>query len=622
MTDGTLSTIHRNPFISKVRLRHFKSAAEAEVGLAPFTLLVGENSSGKSSILQALRLVQQGARDRSTSGVFPISGDLVRLGKLYDVTTQSRENTPLSIGIDLSVPDYRSVEKRQSYHDVMMVCKKILPSIPENFLLGWDVEINEVPGTIEIDNIVSVSLRLDTAAESELPFLLALEREEHQRPGRRRPSSTELETLSLVDDYIWVRSGLRPIERDKTTPIFRGKYYGIHDNEPRLISLAVLEGSIPHYLAVRQRIEDIGASLRSEDIGMLSKFSKNQILELFVDSQAESNVHVLWAKALGSVGSGKKLLSDEPETGNEINALWDSERCAVVDFCAQFVRWWFIANDFRYLGPLREPPQVIERPVDIPGSADIGPRGQYCGRVLWSHAHSMIKVPMPDGGEQCEVELIEAVRSWATRLGLVDEVETEVGFPWEDSWIPLDDLGSFSHPEPEELAGAGHVTKVKPQGTESALPLSSVGVGVSQLLPVLVLCLLAEPGSVILLEQPELHLHPALQQRLADFFIAMVKSGRQLIVETHSEYMVSRLRRRIVEDPDDDLLDIAKVVFAERDQETGLSSYREVELSPYGAIEEWPAGFFDQAAEEERAIILGGVKKLRKRTAERQRSDA
>ena len=136
----------------------------------------------------------------------------------------------------------------------------------------------------------------------------------------------------------------------------------------------------------------------------------------------------------------------------------------------------------------------------------------------------------------------------------------------------------------------------------------------------LVQCLLSEPGSVILLEQPELHLHPALQQRLADFFIAMVRSGRQLIVETHSEYMVSRLRRRIVEDPDDELLDLSKVIFAERDRETGLSSYREVGLSPLGAIEEWPAGFFDQAAEEERAIIMEGVKKLRKRAVKREQS--
>ena len=193
-----------------------------------------------------------------------------------------------------------------------------------------------------------------------------------------------------------------------------------------------------------------------------------------------------------------------------------------------------------------------------------------------------------------KVKLVEAVDSWAKHLGLVEGVLIE------------------------DRAAEGIRIKVKPHGMDSSVPLTSVGVGVSQLLPVLVLCLLAEPGSVILLEQPELHLHPALQQRLADFFIAMVRSGRQLIVETHSEYMVSRLRRRIVEDPDDELLGMAKVIFAERDWETGLSSYREVELSPLGAIEEWPAGFFDQAAEEERAIIMGGVRRLKKLAAERQ----
>ena len=189
----------------------------------------------------------------------------------------------------------------------------------------------------------------------------------------------------------------------------------------------------------------------------------------------------------------------------------------------------------------------------------------------------------------------DVLSSWVAHLELVEDVK--VG-----QIDRIDDLWNVErHP----------VLEVRPHGLDHFLPLSSVGVGVSQVLPVLVECLMADPGSVILLEQPELHLHPALQQRLADFFIAMVRSGRQLIVETHSEYMVSRLRRRIVEDPDDELLGLSKVIFAERDRETGLSSYREVELSPFGAIEEWPAGFFDQAAEEERAIIMGGVKKLR-----------
>lgn len=249
----------------------------------------------------------------------------------------------------------------------------------------------------------------------------------------------------------------------------------------------------------------------------------------------------------------------------------------------------FLGGGTHYIGPLRKAPgSTPEIGLDLVPH-DVGKRGEFTADLLAIQGTGTIGLPMP-GNSASTID--DVLRSWVADLGLVADIKA--------------------------VGSRGSTIEVKPHGLESFFPLSSVGIGVSQLLPVLVLCLLAEPGSVILLEQPELHLHPAVQQRLADFFIAMVRSGRQLIVETHSEYMVSRLRRRIVEDPDDELLDLAKVVFAERDRETGLSSYREVELSPYGAIEEWPAGFFDQAAEEERAIILGGVKKLRKRTAERQ----
>ncbi len=191
---------------------------------------------------------------------------------------------------------------------------------------------------------------------------------------------------------------------------------------------------------------------------------------------------------------------------------------------------------------------------------------------------------MPNG-EQSSVPLIKAVEAWGAQLGLLEAIRV----------VQEPKLGS--------------TIIVKTEGLDKEVPLDAVGVGVSQLLPVLVLCLLSEPGSVILLEQPELHLHPALQQRLADFLIAIARSGRQLMVETHSEYMVSRLRRRIAEDSDDELLSISKVIFAERDGQTGITTYRDVELSPYGDINEWPKGFFDQAAAEEREIIRGGLKK-------------
>lgn len=247
-----------------------------------------------------------------------------------------------------------------------------------------------------------------------------------------------------------------------------------------------------------------------------------------------------------------------------------------------------LGRGVHYVGPLRENPKSNPQGaiLDLDPSK-VGERGQFTADLLAMHGTDTTGLPMP---EDSAPTINDVLRSWVTNLGMVADIRVD---------------------------SRGLDIEVKPHGLDSFFPLSSVGIGVSQLLPVLVQCLLAESGSVLLLEQPELHLHPALQQRLTDFFIAMVRSGRQVIVETHSEYMVSRLRRRIAEDPHDEILGMYKLVFAERDRETGLSSYREVELSPLGAIEEWPAGFFDQAAEEERAIIMSGVKKLRSMAAER-----
>jgi predicted ATPase len=128
-----------------------------------------------------------------------------------------------------------------------------------------------------------------------------------------------------------------------------------------------------------------------------------------------------------------------------------------------------------------------------------------------------------------------------------------------------------------------------------------VGTGVSQVLPVLVLCLLSNPGDLILLEQPELHLNPSIQQRLADFFLAMSKTGRQLIVETHSEYLVTRLRLAGLKN--DVNRDLHKILFVEKNEFEG-TIFREVKSNNFGEIEDWPQGFFDQATNDMRELII------------------
>ncbi len=88
------------------------------------------------------------------------------------------------------------------------------------------------------------------------------------------------------------------------------------------------------------------------------------------------------------------------------------------------------------------------------------------------------------------------------------------------------------------------------------LDITDVGFGISQILPVIIQGFLSSKYSTTIIEQPEIHLHPKMQADLADLFIDIVKKtkGKKLIIETHSEYLLKRLRRRISEgeiSPDD-----------------------------------------------------------------------
>lgn len=81
------------------------------------------------------------------------------------------------------------------------------------------------------------------------------------------------------------------------------------------------------------------------------------------------------------------------------------------------------------------------------------------------------------------------------------------------------------------------------------LDITDVGFGISQVLPVIIQGFLSVKASTTIIEQPEIHLHPKMQADLADLFIDIVKNsnGKRLIIETHSEYLLKRLRRRISE---------------------------------------------------------------------------
>jgi predicted ATPase len=153
----------------------------------------------------------------------------------------------------------------------------------------------------------------------------------------------------------------------------------------------------------------------------------------------------------------------------------------------------------------------------------------------------------------------------------------------------------------------GNQLQVATEGLSKRHDLTNVGVGVSQVLPIVVSALLAPPTSLLIFEQPELHLHPRVQARLADFFYSIVLLDKQCILESHSEYMIDRFRRRIAEEETNELQSKLAIYFTERVD--GATQCRKVNITRYGAINDWPKDFFEQSQLEVKQILEAASKK-------------
>ncbi len=137
--------------------------------------------------------------------------------------------------------------------------------------------------------------------------------------------------------------------------------------------------------------------------------------------------------------------------------------------------------------------------------------------------------------------------------------------------------------------------KLRTKLSRDWVDIPDVGFGISRVLPVLVQCFYAPPGSIIIMEQPEIHLHPSAQSALADVMIDVINSREsgndrniQLIIETHSEHFLRRLQRRIAEDK----LPQEKVsaYFAKA---TGRQPVLEpLDIDSFGNVRNWPEHFF------------------------------
>ena len=132
-----------------------------------------------------------------------------------------------------------------------------------------------------------------------------------------------------------------------------------------------------------------------------------------------------------------------------------------------------------------------------------------------------------------------------------------------------------------------------------------VGFGITHVLPIIIGCLISLPGEMIIIENPETHLHPRAQVKIANFLAAVAASGRQVIVESHSDHILNGIRRSVSSKtikPTEALIHF----FRPRDNKDDEPQVEFLTLDAKGGIDNWPQGFFDQIDED--LMALSGLK--------------
>jgi predicted ATPase len=255
-----------------------------------------------------------------------------------------------------------------------------------------------------------------------------------------------------------------------------------------------------------------------------------------------------------------------------------------------------------YLGPLRDDPRRVY--TWLGGApADVGWSGEQTVQAILAAADRKLNLGYRTRLKFFQVLLAEQLK----RLGLIESFRVE----------PI----GANRPE--------HEVRVRVSSAGDEVLLTDVGFGVSQVLPVLVQTFYCPPGSTILMEQPELHLHPKVQMNLADFFVDALSARQpttpgksedrntQFLIESHSEHFLRRLQRRIAEQhlrPDQVALYFCEV-------RRGRSVLRELDVDLFGDIRNWPEDFFGDPLDD---LSAQAEASLKRRIAEAQQrpSDA
>ncbi|HKP53017.1 MAG TPA: DUF3696 domain-containing protein [Chloroflexia bacterium] len=604
--------------ITKWKISNFKSIRETvELSLAPLTIFCGPNSSGKSAFMKSILMAAQSLSSSAWEEPLVLNGPFLDLGPLEDLLHHDCSTSQMELGFTLQM---RSGEQ-------ITVSSQIIGEQPK---------------------VARIAGRL-----------------------KAKVSNSEIKMLSSNGDERIIRLKWQPIRREldelnQTAPILRGQVEnGVFDyqiTDPTYAELVtnpefatVLSASLHNFLPgrlllrihteVRQAVVELrqlttliqnmaNGWLNRKDHGsvswnteisevtrqalgvLLSRLTRQtrsdpyfELLEDIIES-SKLNLGQCFDLIARRVLAGRLQERELPDLARRLagtqtdlvrvaGKMRGRERIELESgsFPAQYTQGIAFVRDqlgrhVFYLGPLRDDPHVIYSIPSFPHQRDVGLKGEYTAAMIETFgSQEDVDYPVPpDQALQFSGryavkrgKLLEAVEVWLRRMGLGEGIDTV------------------------ETAKVGYRLNLRDSSLGRDLDLTNVGVGVSQVLPSLVMALLAPPGSILIFEQPEVHLHPKVQSVLGDFLLGIVATGKQCLVETHSEHVINRIRRRIAEAPDTTILNRTHIYFVER--ENSVSKYRLIKPNEYGAILEWPQGFFDEVETESGHILEAAVQK-------------
>ena len=215
----------------------------------------------------------------------------------------------------------------------------------------------------------------------------------------------------------------------------------------------------------------------------------------------------------------------------------------------------------------------------------LGPARVHSQRYYyWEGTH-------PENIGQSGEEMIAALLS-----ARVDQLTTpykERRVPIEDrisAWLQDMDLAySFSVERTGTRSDRDYDVLIQKGPNTAKVNLPDMGYGLSQFLPVLIYSYYASEGSTLILEQPGMHLHPKVQSQLADLLIEVItERNLQILVESHSEHLLTRLQRRIAEKQ----IAQDKIALYFCRNNDGASTIEPLEVTESGEIKNWPENFF------------------------------